>query len=60
MTYRTAGKLHKIRQTTTGNLTGDNFAITVPREIATKFTNVFFTTTVTKDSIIFTSGCKLE
>ena len=58
MAYRTAGKLHKIRQTTVGNLTGDSFAITVPKEIASQFKDVSFTTMVSGNSIVFTSGCK--
>jgi hypothetical protein len=60
MTYRTANKFYKIRQTTTNNSTGDSFALTVPREIASKFGDINFSIHVSGTSIIYSSGCRLN
>jgi len=60
MSYRTASKFRKIRQVTTNNSTGDSFAITVPRDIAQNFSGTFFSISTTPNSIIFTSGGKLQ
>jgi len=59
MSYRGPGLSYKIRKTTTGNFTGDSYAITVPRIIAKKFEECFFKLCVSGNSIIFESGCKM-
>lgn len=51
---------YQIRKTTTNNKTGDNFAITIPRFVAEQFSGFYFKLTISGDSIIFTSGCKLN
>lgn len=50
---------YKIRKTTTQNLTGDNYSITIPRVIAQKFEECLFRLAVSGNSIIFESGCKM-
>ncbi len=59
MSYRGPALNYKIRKTTTKNVTGDNYSITVPRVIAQKFEDIFFHVTISGSSLIFTSGCKL-
>jgi hypothetical protein len=60
MAYRTASKFYHIRQTTTNNATGDSFALTVPKSIASTFFGINFSVQVSGNSIIYTSGCKHE
>jgi len=59
ISYRGAGLQYRIRKTTTNNKTGDNFGITIPKYFADKFDGIYFRVSVSGDSIIFTSGCKL-
>ena len=59
MSYRGPALQVQIRKTTLGNKTGDNFSITVPRVIAQKFDDIYFRVTISGNSLIFTSGCKL-
>lgn len=60
MAYRTANKFYHIRQTTTNNSTGDSFALTVPHAIASQFSDVLFSIQISGNSIIYTSGCKIN
>lgn len=59
ISYRGPALQYQIRITNPSNKTGDNFSITVPRIIAQQFENTFFRITVSGDSILFESGCKL-
>jgi hypothetical protein len=59
MAYRGAALVYRIRKTTINNKTGDNYAITIPRYIAEQFRGWYFTISVSGNSIIFTSGCKI-
>ncbi len=59
MSYRGPAITYKIRRTTTNNKTGDNYSITVPRIIAQKFEQVFFRLSISGNTILFVSGCKL-
>lgn len=49
---------YKIRKGTVGNKSGDNFVITIPKFIASKYENVFFNISFSGDNIILESGCK--
>ena len=51
---------YKIRKTTIGNETGDNFSITIPRIIAKQFTDCYFKLSVSGCSLLFISGCKVN
>jgi hypothetical protein len=57
--YRGSAIQYQIRKTTVGNKTGDNYAITIPRIIAEQFMDCTFRITVSGNSIMFISGCKL-
>ena len=57
--YRGPSLFYKIRKTTVGNKSGDNYSITIPRVVAQKFEECFFKMYVSGNSIIFESGCKL-
>jgi hypothetical protein len=59
MAYRHQNKTFKIRKTTTNNSTGDNFALTVPREIAKSYENTVFSISASGSSIVFTSGARI-
>ena len=54
---RTPKYCYKLRKATTGNKTGDNYAVTVPEIVAKQFENVTLFLTTTPTSIIFESGC---
>ena len=52
---------YKIRQLTCGCPTGDTFGITLPKEIAMKFYNIYFSVSISGANIILTSGtCAFE
>ncbi len=59
MAYRGPALQYQIRKTTTKNRSGDNFAITIPRIVANQFDNIFFAISISGNTLIFTSGCKL-
>ncbi len=60
MAYRGTALTYKIRKTTVGNKTGENYSITIPTFIAKKFEGFLFRLAVSGDSIIFESGCKMS
>lgn len=60
MSYRGPALQYKIRKTTVNNKTGDSFAITLPRILAQQFGDIYFSVTVSGNSLTFTSGCKLK
>jgi hypothetical protein len=60
MAYRGPAIQQRIRKTTIGNKTGDNFSITIPRILAKKFEGIFFKLTVSGNNITFESGCKIN
>lgn len=60
MPYRGSALTYKIRKTTTKNLTGDSFAITIPRIVAQQFENIFFRLSISGDNLLLTSGCKIS
>ena len=57
---RTPRYVYKIRKATTNNKTGDNFVVTIPQNIASKFENVDLFMSITDTSIILESGCKVN
>jgi hypothetical protein len=57
--YRGPGLQYKIRKTTINNNTGDNYSITIPRIIAEQFIDCSFRITISGNTIMFISGCKL-
>ena len=59
MSYRGPALQYKIRKTTTGNKTGDNYSITIPRIIAKKFENCYFKLDMSGNCLLFESGCKI-
>jgi len=59
MAYRGSALTYKIRKTTSNNLTGDNYSITVPRVIAKKFEDMVFSFRTSGNALIFESGCKI-
>jgi len=59
MAYRGSALTYRIRKATTNNRTGDNYSITIPREIAKQFLEYNFTIEVSGNALIFQSGCKL-
>ena len=59
MQQRTPRFVYKIRKATTNNKTGDNYVITVPEVIAKQFEGVDLFLSMTDNSIIFESGCKV-
>ena len=50
-------KAHLIRKRTYGNESGENFGITVPRDVALLFSGVWLYHTVHKHCIVLRSGC---
>ena len=50
---------YKIRKTTTNNVCGDNYALTVPREIAVQFQNVTMFIQISGGMISYVSGTKI-
>ena len=50
---------YKIRKTTVNNKTGDNFSITIPKIIAQQFQDCLFRISVSGNSLVFESGCKM-
>ena len=59
MSYRGPALQYKIKKVVTNNKTGDSYAITIPRIIAQQFEEVLFRLTISGNTIIFESGCKL-
>ena len=49
--------IYKIRKTTSNNVCGDNFALTIPKIIVERFQNVSFVLKFSGDCIVFQSGC---
>ena len=60
MAYRGPALQHKLRKGTTGNDTGDSHVITIPRFIANQFSGCLLRLSISGNSIIMESGCKLN
>ena len=57
MIKRTPRYRYKIRKAITNNKTGDNFVVTVPANIASRFEGVYLYLITTPIGIIYESGC---
>ena len=53
-------KTYKLRKGTIGNSTGDNFCLTVPKDIVSRFAGVEFEIFTTTTMIVYASGCRHE
>ena len=58
--YRGPSYKYKIKKITTNNKTGDSYAINVPQVIAEMFVDVQFNLFIAENSMVFSSGCKVE
>ncbi len=58
--YRGPSFRYRIRRIVSKNKTGDSYGITIPKSVATMFSDVTFNIFVAGNNIILASGCRLE
>lgn len=58
--YRGPSYRYKIKRIVSNNISGDSFAINIPKVIANMFKEVEFNMFVAGNNIILASGCKIE